>query len=100
MGAAMANTSISRSAAVSRSLILGLVFVPSLALLAGGTPKSATPTFYPDDPLWADNDTTRDASKVVPVDDSGGYDFLVNTFGHAASTANLRAMNVNTIDEV
>jgi hypothetical protein len=100
MGAAMANTSISRSAAASKSLILGLVFVPSLALLAGGTPKSATPRFYPDDPIWADNDTTRDASKVVPVDDSGGYDFLVNTFGHAASTANVRAMNVNTIDEV
>src|SRR5262249_8803752 len=54
---------------------------------------------YPDDPIWSDDDTSRDASKVVAVDDAGGYDFLVNTFGHAASTANVRAMNVNTNDE-
>src|SRR5262245_31121538 len=100
LGVAMANTSFSRLAAVSKRLIVGLVFVPALTLLAETTPKSAEPSFYPDDPIWSDDDTTRDASKVVAVDDSGGYDFLVNTFGHAASTANVRAMNVNTIDEV
>jgi hypothetical protein len=96
----MASTSISPLVAVSKRLIVGLVFVPALALFVGTTPKSAEPTFYPDDPIWSDDDTVRDASKVVPVDDSGGYDFLVNTFAHAASTANVHAMNVNTIDEV
>src|SRR4051812_719407 len=100
LGVTMASISTSPLVAVSKRLIVGLVFVPALALLASTTPKSAAPTFYPDDPIWSDDDTARDASKVVPVDDSGGYDFLVNTFGHAASAANVRAMNVNTIDEV
>src|SRR5262245_32417605 len=96
----MANTSISSLAAASSRLIVGLVFVPALALAVASTPRTAEPTFYPDDPISLDDDTARDASKVVPVDDSGGYDFIVNTFAHAASRANVRAMNVNTIDEV
>jgi hypothetical protein len=96
----MANISISHLAAVSKRLVLGLVFVPTLALMAAKGPTSAAPTFYPDDPIWSDDDTARDASKVVPVDDSGGYDFLVDTFGHPANRANIRASNVNTIDEV
>jgi hypothetical protein len=39
-------------------------------------------------------------SKVVEIDDSNGYDFLANTFGHLADRDNIRALNVNTIDEV
>jgi hypothetical protein len=87
-------------AAVSRSLIIGIMLVPALTLLVSATAKHVGPTFYPDDPIWSDDDTVRDAAKVVAVDDSGGYDFLVNTFAHAADRTKVRAMNVNTIDEV
>src|SRR5262249_61681998 len=80
-GVAMANTSTSFSANAFKTLILGLVFAPSLALLAVSA-RTAEPTFYADDPIWTDDDMARDASKVVAVDDAGGYDFLVNTFGH------------------
>src|SRR5215470_6691173 len=93
----MASIFTSSSASVSKHFVLALVFVPALSLLVWATPR---PSFYRDDPIWTDDDTARSASKVVPVDDSGGYDFLVNTFGHMASTARVRAMNVNTIDEV
>jgi len=62
--------------------------------------RSAAPHFYPDDPLWFDDDRAFDASKVVAVEDGNGYDFAVNTFGHPGERRDVRAMNVNTIDEV
>ena len=77
--------------------------VAGVAVLALGTlalPRSASPRFYPDDPLWIDNDRVADASKVVPVEDSNGYDFVVNTLGHPAEPRDVRALNVNTVDEV
>src|SRR5262249_62035673 len=98
-GVAMANTSTSFSANAFKTLILGLVFAPSLALLAVSA-RTAEPTFYADDPIWTDDDMARDASKVVAVDDAGGYDFLVNTFGHLANGGAGRAGEVKTGGEV
>ena len=40
------------------------------------------------------------ASKVTPIEDTNGYDFVVNTFGNPGETRDVRALNVNTIDEV
>jgi hypothetical protein len=61
---------------------------------------SASPRFYPDDPLWTDDDRAFDASKVVPIEDTNGYDFVVNTFGPPGEHRDVRALNVNTVDEV
>jgi hypothetical protein len=56
--------------------------------------------FYPDDPLWTDDDMSLDASAVVPIEDAGSYDFLVNTFSTPGELRDIRAGNVNTLDEV
>ena len=60
----------------------------------------AAPRFYPDDPLWVDDDTALDASTVVAVEDANSYDFVVNTFATPGERRNVRALNVNTLDEV
>ena len=58
------------------------------------------PRFYPDDPLWIDDDAALDASAVVAVEDANSYDFVVNTFTTPGDRRNVRALNVNTLDEV
>ena len=58
------------------------------------------PRFYPDDPLWIDDDTALDASAVVAIEDANSYDFAVNTFSTPGERRNVRALNVNTLDEV
>ena len=61
---------------------------------------TAQPRFFPDDPLWTDDDTALDASKAAAQEDSNGYDFVVHTFVGPGHRENVRAMNVNTLDEV
>ena len=61
---------------------------------------SAAPRFYGDDPLWSDDDRAFDASKVVAIEDTNGYDFVVNTFVSPGERRDVRALNVNTVDEV
>ena len=63
-------------------------------------PQSATPKFFPDDPLWRDDDMALDASKVEVIEDTNGYDFVINTFGQMGERRDVRALNVNTVDEV
>ena len=36
----------------------------------------------------------------MPIEDTNGYDFVVNTFGHPGERRDVRALNVNTVDEV
>jgi hypothetical protein len=79
---------------IPRSLLVGALVIA----VAIGT--AATPRFYPDDPLWVDDDKAMDASKVVPLEDSNGYDFLVNTVLNPGEHRDVRALNVNTLDEV
>lgn len=74
--------------------------VIALAVLAATGAWSASPRFYPDDPLWTDDDRALDASGVGEVEDTNGYDFLVNTFGKPGERRDVRAGNVNTVDEV
>jgi len=94
----MASISTSWLAAFSKAAIAGVVGVLALATIA--STRSASPRFYPDDPLWTDNDRVADASKAVPIEDSNGYDFLVNTLGEPGERRDVRALNVNTVDEV
>ena len=108
----MASTCISSLAAFSRRAIARgggagparrVALASFVGLLAAATivsPRSASPRFYPDDPLWTDDDRAMDASKAGPIEDSNGYDFVVNTFGHPGERRDVRALNVNTVDEV
>jgi hypothetical protein len=50
-----------------------LAFAGFVALIAAGAvalPRSARPRFYPDDPLWTDDDRVMDASKTGSIEDS------------------------------
>jgi len=98
----MGNICISSSAASSsrRAPRRGAAIALALAVAAGTAAWSAAPRFYPDDPVWSDDDRAFDASKVVPVEDSNGYDFVVNTFTSPGERRDVRALNVNTVDEV
>src|SRR5213594_1356379 len=98
-GVAMASTSTSSSAASFRRWAAVAVVVV-LGAAAGSAVRSAQPRFYPDDPIWSDDDRAFDASKVSAVEDTNGYDFVVNTFGRPGEHRDVRAMNVNTGDEV
>ena len=73
-----------------------VVVVALLTVSSGAQP----PRFYPDDPIAVDDDMSLDASKVAPIEDSNGYDFVVNTFVKPGVRHDVRAGNVNTIDEV
>ena len=69
---------------------------------AGWTATSwtAAQRFYGDDPVWQDDDRAFDAGGALKVDRSEGYDFLLNSFGSPGDRRDIRAMNVNTVDEV
>jgi hypothetical protein len=69
-------------------------------LLAMPAVSSQAPVFYPDDPIAVDDDMSLDASKVGRVEDSNAYDFVANTFADLGERHDVRARNVNTIDEV
>jgi len=71
-----------------------------LVAAATGLTRSAEPRFFPDDPIWVDDDRAIDAAKVSTIEDSNGYDFVVNTFSEPGEVRNVRALNVNTVDEV
>ena len=80
-----------------RAAALGLVVV---AFAAGTAVRVATPRFLPDDPLQVDDDRAIDASGVATIKGSNGYDFAEHTFGKPGDRRDVRAANVNTIDEV
>ena len=61
--------------------------------------RAAAPRFYSDDPLSKDPES-QDASKVQPLKVSDRYDLVENSFLGAGEHADVRAGNVNTIDEV
>jgi hypothetical protein len=94
----MAGISTWSSVATSKRLTAACVLVCG-ALAASGA-WSASPRFYPDDPLWTDDDRAFDASAMAPIEDTNGYDFLVNTFGNTGERRDVRALNLNTVDEV
>ena len=60
----------------------------------------AAPKFYPDDPILVDDDAAFDAGAVKEMELSEIYDFVQNTFASPGERADIRAVNVNTMDEV
>jgi hypothetical protein len=90
-----------RSAGAPKRSMLAVLALSALTGVAALASAPANgPRFLSDDPLWLDNDAALDASKVKPRDDANSYDFIVNTFGNPGERRDVRAMNVNTLDEV
>jgi hypothetical protein len=89
---------MSSSAATSKGV--WLLAVIALAAAAAVPPRSAAPAFYPDDPIWIDDDMALDASGVEPVEDTNAYDFVANTFGRMGERRDVGARNINTVGEV
>ena len=65
-----------------------------------GASRAATPRFFPDDPIQVDDDRALDASKTKEIEGSNAYDFAENTFLDPGDKRDIRAVNVNSIDEV
>ncbi len=68
------------------------------AATTGG--RAAAPKFFPDDPIQMDDDRSFDASGAQPIEGSNAYDFAENTFFKRGDRSDVRAVNVNTVDEV
>ena len=83
-----------------RSKIIAGTLVASLWLIAGYVIQGAAPRFYPDDPVTVDNDRVIDVTTAQKVDLDDYYDFLENSFGTPGDRSNVRAANVNTLDDV
>jgi hypothetical protein len=85
---------------MSRATTIGLAGAAVTVLLAGAGPQGAGPRFFHDDPLTREPET-QDASKVEPWDIDLTIDLATNLFSRPGDkTPDVRAQNVNTIDEV
>jgi hypothetical protein len=96
----MARISTWCSVAPSKRLPAVPALVAAAVLAGAGLARVATPTYYPDDPLSADDDMALDASAVVATEDANSYDFFVNTMATPGERRDVRALNVNTVDQV
>lgn len=74
--------------------------IVALALLLVSSGRAAAPQFYPDDPIQVDDDRALDAGSVEPVEGSNAYDFAEHTLFKPGDRRDVRAVNVNTLDEV
>jgi hypothetical protein len=75
-------------------------FVPSLILAMAISVRTAAPTFYPDDPISRVEDSL-DASGVKERDIDLIFDTFENSFHRPGDrTPDVRAQNLNTLDEV
>jgi hypothetical protein len=77
---------------------------PAIVVVAAasltGVLWGATPKFLPDDPIAVDRDTLLDAGNPRPTELSEAYDFIENTYLSPGDARPIRALNVNTLDEV
>src|SRR5262245_30191450 len=71
-----------------------------IAVWSAMAPRAATPRFFPDDPIQVDDDRALDARGTKEIDGSNAYDFAENTFFSKRDARDIRAVNVNSIDEV
>ena len=85
----------------SRVLRAGaLVAIVAAAGWHASSPQAAAPRFFPDDPIAVDNDRLLDASGTKEIEGSNAYDFAEHTFLSPGDRREIRAVNVNTLDEV
>ena len=85
---------------VGASLALAVVMASGSGLLAQNTERGRFDTrrYYPDDPLWQDDDR-RDIAPVQKVDLSATFDLVENSFGNPSRSRGA-ALNTNTLGEV
>jgi hypothetical protein len=92
--------------AVAAAAILGLdagVIARSASQSAAESAAQSgrtTPTFYADDPILVDDDRAFDASGAKSLELSEIFDYVHNTWGSPGNRSSIRALNVNTLDEV
>jgi hypothetical protein len=80
--------------------LFGAIAICSLMLVATGLPSGASRRFFDDDPLTREPET-QDASNVEEWEIDLAIDLATNLFGRPGDpTPDVRAQNVNTIDEV
>ena len=82
------------------AVIAGLALAAGIGAGAAGQAARVALEFFPDDPISRDDDTAMDASGIKERELSESYDFLVNTFAAPGDRESIRAVNVNTLDEV
>ena len=82
-----------------RRLFLAAVSIS--AIVSGGLVAGSAngPRFFRDDPIARDPET-EDAQGVREAELSQLYDFAENSFLGAGEEADVRAVNINTVDEV
>jgi hypothetical protein len=88
----------SRRVAGPRQWLAGAAIAAVVVL--GLESHGASPRFLPDDPLQVDDDRAIDASAVTPIEGSNAFDFYEHTFSKPGDRRDVRAVNVNSIDEV
>ena len=88
-----------RSSLAARVVVCLLAAAASLEIISAQAAKTSI-RFSPADPITVDEDTVADASKFAEVELSEGFDLISNQFGSPGDRTPMRAVNVNTIDEV
>ena len=63
-------------------------------------PVGRAPRSIPTTPSGSDDDRAFDASKAVVIEDTSGYDFVDQHVQQPGERRDVRALNVNTVDEV
>ena len=77
-----------------------LIVAVAAASWTARVPHAAAPRFFPDDPIQIDDDRALDASGAKKIDGSNAYDFAEHTFLKPGDRSDVRAVNVNSVDEV
>ncbi|MBI3050790.1 MAG: hypothetical protein HYY76_21070 [Acidobacteria bacterium] len=75
-----------------------LPLLVAVLFVLGG--DAAAPKFFPDDPIQVDDDRAFDAGGAKPIEGSNAWDFTEHTFFKPGDRRDIRAVNVNTLDEV
>jgi hypothetical protein len=88
------------SKSIASAALAALMATLLASLSAQSLPEAAKSVihFYPDDPLWHDDDM-RTIPPPKPHDLSKSYEFVANTFGETAHSFG-PALNVNTLGEI
>ncbi len=88
-----------RSKPVARLVVCLLCAAASLDIITAQSAKTAV-RLSPADPITVDDDTAQDASAFEELELSEGFDLISTQFGSPGDRTPMRAVNVNTIDEV
>ena len=75
-----------------------LIMALSVGVMSGQ--QQHGPKFRPDDPIGIDDDRTVSVGQLQEWEDGDVHDFVRDSFFESGSTADILALNVNTLDEV